>query len=148
MPNRRRDVHWEVSEERDRQVNVHGWNDAHDDAHTPAEWSWLLGLRTNQLLAPTLTWSDARRALIELAAIAEAAVDSLDRQGEAWLGDRRPAGTARPIDAANLTPSAAQMVADMLNRALMVVGQPAASFYLDLAEQWRLLAELKTEVTP
>lgn len=72
----------ELAEERRRQRNDHGWTAAHDDGLSPAQWVWLLNQRTTTLLAPSVTPKDARRCLVELAAIATAAVEASDRARE------------------------------------------------------------------
>jgi len=81
----------EIAAERDRQEESHGFGPEHDDQHGEAEWAWLLGNRVHQLACP---WNevlglDPRRALVEVAAIAVAAVESLERK----------ARDAAPIDA-------------------------------------------------
>ena len=70
----------EVLDERRRQVEVHGRTEEHDDTHTPQEWGWLVLKRATDLCMP---WPeahlDSRRELIEIAAIACAAVEAMDR---------------------------------------------------------------------
>jgi hypothetical protein len=70
----------EIGEERVHQVHDRGWTPAHDDTHTTQEWAWLLSRRTVELSCP---WPDAvldpRRQLVEVAAIAAAAIESYDR---------------------------------------------------------------------
>jgi len=73
----------EIAAERDRQEASHGFGAEHDDRHGLAEWAWLLGSRVHELACP---WNDAmgidpRRVLVEVAAIAVAAVESLERKG-------------------------------------------------------------------
>lgn len=82
------DVLHEVMEERVRQQDLHGWTPEHDDTHGRQEWAWLLARRITDLSCP---WDsavlDERRQLIEVAAIAVAAVESLDRRGLASRED-------------------------------------------------------------
>lgn len=54
------------------------WGADHDDAHTPDEWQKLLQQRTQQIV-PWYSAETRRRALVELAAISIAAIESLDR---------------------------------------------------------------------
>jgi hypothetical protein len=71
----------EIAEERERQVTVHERTPEHDDKYTPQEWAWKLLQRVTSLSHP---WPDAhadpRRELIEIAAIAVAAVEAIDRK--------------------------------------------------------------------
>lgn len=71
----------EVIAERLNQIDGHNWTPEHDDEHNLAEWAWLLQGRAHQLAHPFAEHvADARRLLIETAAIAIAAVESLDRR--------------------------------------------------------------------
>lgn len=71
----------EIADERARQVDVHEWTPDHDDQHGRQEWAWLLLRRVTDLAHP---WDDAhldtRRELLEVAAIAVAAIESIDRK--------------------------------------------------------------------
>jgi hypothetical protein len=71
----------EVARERVHQIEDRGWTPEHDDTHTTQEWAWLLSQRAVALSCP---WPDAvfdaRRQLVEIAAIATAAIESLDRK--------------------------------------------------------------------
>lgn len=69
----------ELADERRRQRDDHGWTVAHDDNLTAANWAWLEMQRVTTVMAPTIRPADARRCWIELAAIATAAVEALDR---------------------------------------------------------------------
>lgn len=72
---------FEVLDERMRQIDVHDRHAAHDDRHAAADWAWLISKRAVDLSHP---WDDAhvdrRRELIEIAAIAVAAIESHDRK--------------------------------------------------------------------
>lgn len=73
----------EIAVERQRQLEVHGWTQEHDDRHSYHEWGWLLSKRAVELSCPfTDAVLDPRRQLIEAAAIAVAAVESFDRTRE------------------------------------------------------------------
>jgi hypothetical protein len=70
---------FEVSNERLRQLDK-GFDAEHDDRHSLPAWAYLLLRRVTDLSHP---WAEAhpvaRQELIEIAAIAIAAVESLDR---------------------------------------------------------------------
>ena len=70
----------ELLVERQRQQDVHNWSPAHDDAHPVEDFAWLIARRavemSNSMAAGAV---DARRLLVECAAIAIAAIEKLDR---------------------------------------------------------------------
>lgn len=74
----------EVVAERLRQVQRHRYSPEHDDTHHRTEWAWLIARRANELGNP---FGDAvppeheRRMLVEMAAIALAALEAFDRRG-------------------------------------------------------------------
>lgn len=71
----------ELLEERHRQVVVHGWTPEHDDLHGTSDFAWLCARRAVEMSHPDAALMlDARRAFIEIAAIAIAAVEALDRR--------------------------------------------------------------------
>lgn len=76
----------DVQSERDRQIRK-GWTSEHDDERTKIEWSWIIGLRVNDLLDPSVESLDARQLLVEIAAIAVAGIEQIDRQGVRLLGE-------------------------------------------------------------
>lgn len=80
-------VSQEVRNERHHQIEDHGRDAAHDDRHDLAAWGWHLLRRVTEVVAPPtvipLSRLEARRLLIEVAAIAQAAVESLDRAADA-----------------------------------------------------------------
>lgn len=72
----------DIAAERFRQIQIHGWSAEHDDRHELAAWGWLLATRAVALSAPFPEDSvspDPRRQLVEVAAIATAALESWDR---------------------------------------------------------------------
>jgi len=71
----------EVAVERFAQVEKHGRNAEHDDNHDRRSWAWYLGQRVHNLACPfDEAVPDERRQLIEIAAIAVAAVEAYDRR--------------------------------------------------------------------
>lgn len=73
---RRAEVLHDVFVERSRQIIKYGGAD-HDDRHTMDEWRELI---TGHCGRVPLTRQDDRRLLIEVAALAVAAVEALDRK--------------------------------------------------------------------
>jgi len=75
------DVLTEVAGERSRHVLDYGWTAEHDDAITPAGWAYLLQRRSTELGNPFAGGDDddPRRLLLEIAAIAVAGIESIDR---------------------------------------------------------------------
>jgi len=71
----------ELAVERERQI-ADGRTVEQDDKHGLAEWAWLLSRRVSDLQCPWVEAvnDDPRRSLVEIAAIAVAAVESFDRQ--------------------------------------------------------------------
>lgn len=70
----------EVGDERVRQIERHNWTPAHDDSHGVDAWAWLLSTRSVALSCPFPdALFDPRRQLVEIAAIATAAIESFDR---------------------------------------------------------------------
>jgi hypothetical protein len=70
----------ELLVERQRQQDLHGWTPEHDDAHPVEDFGWLIARRAVELSNSSAAAAvDARRLLIECAAIAIAAVEKLDR---------------------------------------------------------------------
>jgi hypothetical protein len=74
----------DIDKRRREQDRQHG-GQAHDDRHTPVEWITLLNKFTGRAAAatPLLTGNPRvyREALVDLAAVAQAAIESLDRKG-------------------------------------------------------------------
>lgn len=70
------DVLHDVWVERDKQ-DIKWGGSTHDDHHTMNEWRDLI---TNQCARVPLTRKDDRRLLVEVAALAVAAVEALDRK--------------------------------------------------------------------
>lgn len=74
----------EVVGERVRQVTVHDRTKAVDDSRTMTEWSWILLRRVTDLAHPFASaHADERRELLEIAAVAVAALEALDRRAAA-----------------------------------------------------------------
>jgi hypothetical protein len=72
----------EVLIERQHQVQDHGWDPSHDDLHGPEDFGWLCATRAVGLCQrDAAAVADARRVFVEIAAIAVAAIESLDRKG-------------------------------------------------------------------
>lgn len=75
-------VAMEIVIEREKQI-ARGFDAEHDDRQPLADLAWLLARRANDLQAPNLAQISAdepRRLLVEIAAIAVAAVESIDRR--------------------------------------------------------------------
>jgi hypothetical protein len=90
----------EITAERDRQVDQHGHNPKKDDRQPMAWWGWLLARRATDLSCPVAEFvgDSPRRQLLEIAAIAVAALESLDRRelGETLSADEPPSSLAPP----------------------------------------------------
>jgi len=72
----------EVGIERLRHVEHYGWDDEHDERHTVGAWAWLLGRRASDLAGVdhgAINKVEARRLLVEIAAVAVAAIEATDR---------------------------------------------------------------------
>jgi hypothetical protein len=74
----------EIGEERARQEHQHGRDPEDDDRLMLAEWAWLIAHRAHELSCPRpdeyVPHPEPRRALIEIAAISVAAIESWDRR--------------------------------------------------------------------
>ncbi|HUW00794.1 MAG TPA: hypothetical protein VMW08_00445 [Acidimicrobiales bacterium] len=72
----------EIAGERDRQIDRHGHNPDKDDRQPMSWWGWLLARRATDLSCPVtaVVADDPRRQLLEIASIAVAALESLDRR--------------------------------------------------------------------
>jgi hypothetical protein len=71
----------ELLEERRNQVEAHGWTPDHDDLHSTSDFAWLCARRAVEICHPDAAqMADSRRVFIEIAAIAIAAVEALDRR--------------------------------------------------------------------
>jgi hypothetical protein len=76
-----RGVLLELLEERRRQIDEHGWSPAHDDEHATFDFAWLIGRRAMEMCNPmSADVVDCRRLLVEIAAIAVAAIEAIDRK--------------------------------------------------------------------
>lgn len=70
----------EIARERDHQVEDLGFNVEHDDRLGSRGFGWLLARRSVELCSPiVLDRDDARRLLVEIAAIAVAGIEAVDR---------------------------------------------------------------------
>lgn len=70
----------ELLDERRNQIDRHGWTPDHDDRHGSDEFAWLIARRAVEMCNPVaLVAVDVRRLLVEIAAIAIAAIESYDR---------------------------------------------------------------------
>lgn len=71
----------ETAAERHRQITVHGWDPEKDVRRPVHEWGWLLATRAVALscpFPPEMVAPDMRRQLVEIAAIAVAALEAWD----------------------------------------------------------------------
>jgi hypothetical protein len=97
----------EITAERDRQVDQHGHDPKKDDRQPMAWWGWLLARRATDLSCPIAEFvgDSPRRQLLEIAAIAVAALESLDRRELADAGPHPPdeSATESVIAPATLT---------------------------------------------
>lgn len=81
LPDGAWDVLRDVAEERQQQIDRHGWTPEHDDRHDLPAWSWLLARRVTDLSHPmAASVVDVRKSLLEVAAIAVAAIEAHDRE--------------------------------------------------------------------
>lgn len=73
----------EIADERQRQQEVHGWDENRDALHGVEDWAWLIARRAvemcNRSAAPMV---DSRRLFVEIAAIAVAAIEADDRRAQ------------------------------------------------------------------
>ena len=80
----------EVAVERIAQVDKHDRTAEHDDEHDRRSWAWYLGQRVHNLACPfDEAVPDERRQLIEIAAIAVAAVEAYDRRHRGYIQTNR-----------------------------------------------------------
>lgn len=71
----------ELLVERRHQINDHGWTPDHDDLHDVTDFAWLCARRAVEMChADAVAVLDARRTFVEIAAIAVAAIEAMDRQ--------------------------------------------------------------------
>lgn len=71
----------ELLAERQRQVEVHGWTIGHDDLHGLEDFAWLCARRAVQMShREAVMATDYRRLFLEIAAIAVAAIETVDRK--------------------------------------------------------------------
>lgn len=71
------DIMQEVLQERASQDAKWGGS-SHDDEHTPEDWADFIDERLYRLV--TGSKEDARKALVQIAALAVAAIESMDRK--------------------------------------------------------------------
>lgn len=93
----------DIQDERGRQIRK-GWTSEHDDERTKVEWSWIIGIRVNDLLDPAVEPVDARQLLVEIAAIAVAGIEQMDRA--AFLASALEASRnamSRPVGVTDVT---------------------------------------------
>ena len=94
-----RDVLDEIIAERARQIDRHDHAAERDDRHPLAAWGWLLGRRASELACPYEdALPDPRRVLVEIAAIAVAAIESIDRKTADGFGPWSSVGTITAPD--------------------------------------------------
>jgi len=71
----------ELLDERRNQIDRHRWTPDHDDQHGTEDFAWLIARRAVQMCnAAAADVVDARRLLVECAAIAVAAIETIDRK--------------------------------------------------------------------
>ncbi len=71
----------DVAAERRRQQSDLGYDAENDDRHTFGDWAWLISKRSVELSTPVTTAiADPRAELVQIAAIAVAAIESFDRK--------------------------------------------------------------------
>lgn len=78
----------EIAEERERQDAKWGGAD-HDDGHAPADWRAFIEKKLAQANAEPISPVEYRRRMIQVAALAVAAIESNDRR-MGWLNDQEP----------------------------------------------------------
>jgi hypothetical protein len=73
----------DVGAERERQTESLGYAPDHDDRRTPDEWAWLIARRVSNYACPGLaglvTPTQVRAELVQIAALAVAAIEAHDR---------------------------------------------------------------------
>ena len=71
----------EVADERRHQIEDHGWTPDHDDLHGDEDFAWLIARRAVAMShREAARAEDCRRLFVEIAAIAVAAVEAIDRR--------------------------------------------------------------------
>lgn len=71
----------ELLDERRNQIETHGWTPDHDDLHGCEDFAWLCARRAVEMShRDAAAVADCRRLFVEIAAIAVAAVEALDRR--------------------------------------------------------------------
>lgn len=98
-------VAMEIVIEREKQI-ARGFDHQHDDRQRLSDLAWLLARRANDLQAPSLahiSQDEPRRLLVEIAAIAVAAVESIDRRAANDELNREAFRQARPADYDDIT---------------------------------------------
>ena len=74
-------VYDDIKAERERQDKLWG-GAAHDDDHTDTDWASFIGKRSDELLMRSQTDSRTRELFLHIAALAVAAIESMDRTKE------------------------------------------------------------------
>jgi hypothetical protein len=70
----------EVMLERRHQIDDHGWTPDHDDLHGLEDFAWLCARRAVEMShRDAVQVADARRLFVEIAAIAVAAIEAVER---------------------------------------------------------------------
>lgn len=71
----------EVLAERRHQIGDHGWTPDHDDLHGLEDFAWLCARRAVEMShRDAYAVVDGRRMFVEIAAIAVAAIEAIDRR--------------------------------------------------------------------
>lgn len=80
----------ELADEHHQALDRHGYDEAHDDTRSDADFGWLLLRRVSELMAPETVMATTpqarRRALVEVAHIAASAIAAHDRRHAATAG--------------------------------------------------------------
>jgi hypothetical protein len=75
-----RSVLVEILDERRHQIDDHGWTPDHDDLHGLEDFAWLIARRAIDMSHRDAVHAvDCRRLFVEIAAIAVAAIEAVDR---------------------------------------------------------------------
>jgi hypothetical protein len=73
----------EILAERYHQIEECGWTVEHDDLHGPEDFAWLCARRAVEMShAGAAGAVDCRRLFVEIAAIAVAAIEAIDRKAD------------------------------------------------------------------
>lgn len=72
------DIYEELRAERIRQDDRWG-GPHHDDSHAIEDWAFFIAIRCKALKSDSAAYDPARRILVEIAALAIAAIESVDR---------------------------------------------------------------------